>query len=94
MRCRRRWDRRGRAAEAARVRWETEGWGQKGTGGRRGVCVKVLGQVGCPTGFGELGDPRLDLGDLFKEGSRSALRNPSEKQHAGCYSSLLLMAIT
>ena len=62
--------------------------------GVRGVRVKALGQVGCPTDFGELGDPRLDLGDPFEEGSRSALQNSSEKRHAGCYSSLLLMAIT
>lgn len=62
--------------------------------GVRGVRVEALGQVGCPTRFGELRDPRLHLGDPFKEGSRSSLPNPSEKQHAGRYPSPLLTAIT
>lgn len=65
--------------------------------GDKGVCgvrAKALGQLACPSDFGELRDPRLDLGDPSKEGSRSALANPSEKQRAGCFSSLLLVAIT
>lgn len=48
------------------------------------------GQLGCPVGFGELGDPQLDLNDPVKEGSRSSLRDPAESNTLGvtprCYS--------
>lgn len=59
---------------------EGEG-GRDGDGKVPGAPLKALGQVGCPTDFGGLRDPRLDLGDPFQEGSRSSLQNPSEKQH-------------
>lgn len=92
VRCRRRQDTWGRAAEAG-GKAAQGGMGRERCVGVRGVREKALGLLACPSDFSELGDPRLDLGDPSKEGSRSAPANPSEKQHAGCFSSLLLMAI-